>query len=264
MRQTLSDGEEYLRKTLIGCLLVFCFEGFQGNQTVAISHAQSGYALLRNWIQKRINSHVQQRGLWPISSPAPDAVEDDLVHAFHRLDLQIMSVVDIQPVEVHQVGKLHGQHNIDSMPRKFASLTEAQKYWELILRRSAHFIYSAKTISKGLHGQPSSLDTDLAETFSINLGSVIHRSYPSDPVPQLLRTEHSKYLRELRCWRTAVAPLLLSPDEQTVVGAMGLQAFSSATQLVMHALLATEECSFDRYLPEYREIVSLARRLFKA
>ncbi|KAH8794746.1 hypothetical protein BGZ57DRAFT_748928, partial [Hyaloscypha finlandica] len=30
MRTTLTNDEQHLRKALIGCLLVFCFEGFQG------------------------------------------------------------------------------------------------------------------------------------------------------------------------------------------------------------------------------------------
>jgi hypothetical protein len=52
MRTTLTNDEQHLRKALISCLLVFCFEGFQGYPKQALVHVISGYHLLQSWMIK--------------------------------------------------------------------------------------------------------------------------------------------------------------------------------------------------------------------
>jgi hypothetical protein len=51
MRTTLTT-DEHLRKAQIGCLLVFCFEDFQGYPKQALAHVISGYHLLQSWMIK--------------------------------------------------------------------------------------------------------------------------------------------------------------------------------------------------------------------
>jgi hypothetical protein len=38
-----------------------------------------------------------------------------------------------------------------------------------------------------------------------------------------------------------------------------LQIHARATQLILDSLVITEECTFDKYLPEYMEILTLAK-----
>jgi hypothetical protein len=56
MGKALSNDQQNLRLALIACLLVFCFESYVGNQVTAITHAQSGISLLRQWELQKVLS----------------------------------------------------------------------------------------------------------------------------------------------------------------------------------------------------------------
>jgi hypothetical protein len=250
MRNTLSNEEQHLRKALLACLLVFCFEGFQGNQDLAISHAQSGYKLLQE--------HTQRDRPF-----TPDKVEDELVRVFSRLDLQVMTVADSRSTEYHMMEKNEGTELINRMPAVFSDFDEGHKYWEIVMRRSTHFIHTAAAIPKeGIQIQDRRED-DGDGILGVQFGSVIHRSFPSESVPIALRREHFKYASEVMRWQEAFRPFRLSTTDPMRRSANLLQIHARATQLVLDSLVITEECTFDKYLPEYREIVSLAKAIYK-
>jgi hypothetical protein len=73
MQATLSDGRDLLRKTLLACLLVFCFETFCGNQTLHYytpSLASIFFAsgsptnIHRQWQVYSHQSHLSSRMNW--------------------------------------------------------------------------------------------------------------------------------------------------------------------------------------------------------
>jgi hypothetical protein len=131
MRKTLSNEEQHLRKAVLACLLVFCFEGFSGNQGVAIAHAQSGYKLLQAQTRK----------------DGAKGIEYDLIRIFSRIDLSAMTTADSRSIEYHNVQKNEDTEIVDSMPTVFSDFDEAHKCWDVIMRRSTHFIHTVAAIS---------------------------------------------------------------------------------------------------------------------
>jgi len=75
--------------------------------------------------------------------------------------------------------------------------------------------------------------------------------------------EHSKYASEVMRWQEAFRPFRLSTSECMQRLANLLQVHARATQLVLDSLVINKECTFDICLPEYKEIVSLAKVFYK-
>jgi hypothetical protein len=82
------------------------------------------------------------RPSFAINSPAPHVIEDDLLQAFARLDMQSNSFIDGRPIEYHLQMKDYGFDCITTMPVIFATVQEARKYYELVMRRLMHWISS--------------------------------------------------------------------------------------------------------------------------
>jgi hypothetical protein len=223
---------------------------FQGNQDLAISHAQSGYKLLQEYTQ--------------CHRPCiPDMIEDELVRVFSRLDLQAMTVADSRLTGYHMAGKNEGTELINRMPEAFSDFDEGHKYWEIAMRWSAHFIHTAAAMPiEGIQIQERTGDNDEG-ILGVQFDSVIHRSFPSESAPKALRTEHSKYASEVMRWQEAFRPFCLSTADYMRRSVNPLQIHARATQLILDSLVITEECTFDKYLPEYMEIVSLAKAFYK-
>lgn len=89
-----------------------------------------------------ISNGVSTIPSFAINSPAPDVIEDDLVQAFARLDMQSNSFIDCRPVQYHIEMKQYGTDCISGMPKVFASVHEARKFYELVMRRLMHWISS--------------------------------------------------------------------------------------------------------------------------
>lgn len=90
MREAVANRTSGIGELLIGCLLVFCFESYQGNHDVAISQAKSGYKLLQ---ESQTDARIGN-----------SSFENELIHTFSRLDLHVMTVLDVDGFEAHQIG----------------------------------------------------------------------------------------------------------------------------------------------------------------
>jgi hypothetical protein len=253
MRETLavSNEAEKIRKALVGCLLVFCFESFQGSRDIAISHAKSGYQLLQDWLARYSPSSTRTNTL---SSPDPTVVEDDLLHAFYRLDLQIMTIDASRPSELHNTAQRDGADIVAHMPSSFSDLDEAHRYWVLVMRRNHHFVHAALAEARGPCKNKIRESAD-------KIGALIHRDYPSEQ--RTLREEHSSYTAELTRWQKAFMPLLSCPNRTTYPGAALLQIHCLSSQANLD-MLVTRKSDFASYTEKFREIVLLARSIIAA
>jgi len=93
MREAIANGQNDIRKALIACLIVFCFESLQGNQDSAIMQARSGLVLLDDWIRcKRAAS----------SSDTNDdgIMGQDLMDAFAALESRVSLASDERSEEL--------------------------------------------------------------------------------------------------------------------------------------------------------------------
>jgi hypothetical protein len=137
MRKKALSGDNDIRMDLIACLLVVCFEGFHGSPVTAMTHAAHGVNLLHCWLEKHGGPDISL-----LKSPLPDVIEAELIYAFNRLDLQVLTFFDTRPVEYHQY-IISDTGPIKRMPPVFLSLRQARAYWDYIMRRTCHFLASA-------------------------------------------------------------------------------------------------------------------------
>ena len=247
MRRALSSAnqENSTRKALMGCVLVFCFEAFQGNKELAIAHAKSGYELQQVW-QARISSRSN-------SSPSGSAIEDDLLQTIYRIDLQIMTIDASRPHDLHRKASIEGADAVAGMPARFSDLNEAHRYWVLIMRRNHHFVHSALTAAR--HGRSNVL-YDRPEGRLGDIGALIHSHYPSERFFTL--DEHASYSGEIERWQRAFRPFLNMPDGSTHPGAALLHIHSLSSQANLDMLVTKRE-DFGDYTDKFREIIALAR-----
>lgn len=86
---------------------------------------------------KRENQH--QPFVEGISSSILSAVDEELIRAFVRLDLQAMSFVVSRAVASSAFKKDFGLADLSGMPTKFRNLNEGRHYLELIMLQFMHF-----------------------------------------------------------------------------------------------------------------------------
>lgn len=265
--QQMKDSK--LRLALIACLLVVCFEGLQGNYFYALQHASSGYSLLHDWLSEQqdlgptpssSSDTTLTRAKPGLGSPQPDIIEDELINAFSRLDLQIMTYVDARPASLHARLKHEGTTTIANIPSIFTTVTEARLYWELIQRRTSHFI--------GDTARRSSLRKDKSLNIDMGLGSGPILVSPeselklaSSHLPSELRQEYQNYAGEIENWFKAFEPLYSTFPEKikswTALSILKIQALSQ--QILLHCSLLSDEWSLDSFVPTFRTIVSLGQ-----
>lgn len=137
MRSTLTNDEQHLRKALIGCLLVFCFEGFQGYPKQALVHVISGYHLLQSWMIKKSHPLVLPNSIPPASS----MIEKELMDAFNRLHTNAVTVMgDSCSEEAYVLEYASGEQVVQGMPKVFADFGEAHRYFVHVMKRCAVFV----------------------------------------------------------------------------------------------------------------------------
>jgi hypothetical protein len=201
-------GSKNPRRILIACLLVCCLEGMWGNSFNALAHARSGFQLLRSWIEK--NPHVKKDRIG-IHSPHPEIVEDDIVQAFARLDIQMLTFIDWRTAEEHAVMVGEGEETVEKMPEKFSFLEEARVYFELISRRAMHFMQVA--VRALVDAQKSGVDTaSVTATEDHPVQSWVKAGMPfgqrvTSTQASYYQVTQRKYAEELERWNQAFQPL---------------------------------------------------------
>ena len=248
-----------LRRALISCLLVFVFESFSGQADMAFSHARIGDTLTWDFIGET----PKAEGLF---SPAVELLEDDLYNASFHLSLRMLTFADRGPVQRHWAAKSTFSMTADNMPVTFSSLFEAKQYWQLILRRSCHYASAAF-----METQAFRMKTELSykipgRTVDISSGSSIYSS--PHTVPPGLYAESAQYCEEIDRWSSALQPLFdkARPGQETGhdITPLLLRIYALAIRIIVRGTVFTEECSYDAFLPDFREIVTLARRISRA
>ena len=86
------------------------------------------------------------------SSLASGAIEDDLVHAFSRLDIQRMSYRDQYPLDEHFRLKESGASTLENIPQQFENAAEATVCFDVVVRRVVDFACIVEFLRTGNHG----------------------------------------------------------------------------------------------------------------
>ncbi|CZR56336.1 uncharacterized protein PAC_06224 [Phialocephala subalpina] len=284
MRVAISTQKHNLRTTLLTCLLIICFESLHGNHESAIAQMQVGIRLLEDFIASRreslsvldttssIDSAVAESPSFALHSPAPDIIEDDLVQAFARLDMQANSFIDSRPIDYHLEMRYHGADCISRMPASFSSIPEARRYYELVTRRLMHWISSVfhrRTCENG-QSQGSQLLSQISprnqhQAPDSECGGILNRENPIHPPSSSTYAEQQFHLDELERWRCSFTPLLNSYRDQTqskeYLAVTSLQVRFMSSRFALSANLSTDQLIYDDRIEEVREITRLAKIL---
>lgn len=201
MRTALSEKPSDLRIALIACLLVFCFESYIGNQIAAVTHTQSGISLLHQSQTRRSPSTTKH-------SLQKPRIEDELIQAFTRLDLQVSILLDTRALSFHQSVKADCFATLQDMPPLFTTLEEARVWCEVLMRWNYHFRAESLAVGKcqeiSMNGPPvtweDAMDTPMGAT-------VLHE--PKE-IPLSLLPEHRSHVTKTQDWFQAFEPLFTS------------------------------------------------------
>lgn len=238
MRESTSEKKVDLRTMLIGCILLTCFETFHGNHQSAIAQMQSGLSLLEDWHAQHTPNLDEVLGT---SSPSPFVVDDEILQALGRLDLQSMTFLDPRPKEIHNRMRRYGQASINAMPETFATLKEARVYLELVMRRFMHFMISISNV-EGSDG-------------------VMKLSDPLPDIPEFILADQRRHMKELQRWHSAFMPLLkyarTVEGKKNFLAATALETHYLSSYFGLDAMTLDSRSSASRSMPVFREIVSL-------
>lgn len=84
--------------------------------------------------------HVQNiDDLTPVSSPKPLVIEDELLHAFSRLELEAKTYKDFRDSKIRKATLSWARSDMERMPKSFTSLPEARIYLGVVIRRAMRF-----------------------------------------------------------------------------------------------------------------------------
>lgn len=138
MRENIARGNINMRKTLIGCLLAVCFESFHGNTQAAMLQARSGLKLINDWLP---NFSARSACLtFPKSSPSiPLDIDDELILAFNRLDINTVSFIYGPPITLSPSAIQDSIAALPTMPAEFSTLEVARHCMEQVMRTSIHW-----------------------------------------------------------------------------------------------------------------------------
>jgi hypothetical protein len=134
MNNAVSRGEQDLRTTLLTCLMILCFEAWNGNQALAIQQMQIGVRLIQ---EGKTGANHSRRG----SPRSISEVEDDLVRNFDRLAVQVTtytpssthSPISMDTSACYKYLNREGLEVLTKMPPKFNSLKEAGFYQNILM-----------------------------------------------------------------------------------------------------------------------------------
>ena len=139
MRKTTASGLTDSRTMLMITILFFCFELYHGNNDAAAAQVHSGIRIMDEYEKfRRTPRHL-------LGDIPP--VEEEIIEALTRLEIQIMTFDDPRSRDVHLEKTVYGQELIDDMPVRFDSLEDAWRVLNVILKRSLHWLATIMPMS---------------------------------------------------------------------------------------------------------------------
>ncbi|KAH8817251.1 hypothetical protein F5884DRAFT_722252 [Xylogone sp. PMI_703] len=264
MRLSIADPNRDLRKVLLSCLLIYCFESFQGRRDLAISQAQSGHKLF----QDRIIYSTRSKGRRCPSSSYTCPLEIDIIRGFARLDLLLLTTIDTRsPAQHSEFIEYEGCTLLPGMPSVFRSIADAKIYIDLLMREVGHFMASALSSYNAAAVNGEWEDTPHNTQAQIWFGSSIY-SYQGAVLSPEHHFHHSEYTAYLRRWLAAFEPLVqkaFAPYENSDIWypMARLQIHARVMKILLAGTLFTSESSYDRFLPDFKIVVAFASRIVR-
>lgn len=201
-----------------------------------------------------------------LRAPCTDSPLQDLMEVGDFLNTQILGFSDVIPAEFHQMPRKESDEMISLMPKKFLDIDEARLYAGLVFSRAEQFMREIC---------PEQRAQSLAQVLENKAIISIHdKNYRLDPPIHFftlsdgglaLKSEKDMYEQEHLRWRAAFKPLynkiIRSSDKSAEIAAHTHFIRCKLSGMWLISALDTDNCSFDRYLIDFQEIVNASRRL---
>ncbi|KFY18715.1 hypothetical protein V493_08396 [Pseudogymnoascus sp. VKM F-4281 (FW-2241)] len=267
MRIAICMGTNSPRQTLLGCILVVCFEMLIGNSYLAIKHAHSGTSILHHWRTQTLTPKQEQRSLL---SPAPLIVEDEIVEAFRSLSIQVVTLGN--DVAATHGEKIINHHRITSTaPLTCADLRETHVYLNEIVSHIYRFVTTIQIPPESTES-PKKLNCEPPiQDASVITNMAIYRT--GFEITENDKIQQAQLASEMANWMRLFKPLfesLCKKQEESeakfscashVAAMMQMQAI--ATTILAAGVLITNEMEYDKFNPRFRELVDLATLIVK-
>lgn len=233
MNQATLGSQMDLKTTLLTCLLIVCFEAWNGNLQLAVQQVHIAIGILQEW-ESKYNSGGEER---TTLSPAPDIISHELIQIFCRLAIQLSFIADQSSSSTRAILGSEGSTFVSSMPDVFASLQEASMYQQALQRRGGYFI----------------------ATFGTAWGS-------GNPAPTEEVSQEKNEIEQLaRCWLSALEPLVKQVDdinERRHAHTILLQMTSGLISITTS--LTADEMVYDTYNDIFSQVVDLSEAVLDA
>ena len=170
----------------------------------------------------------------------PYALEEELVRVFTRLDIQAVSHTDPFTLEDRIRLKDCGVAEIENIPERFESFSEAHRFFCVFARRSSHCGAIARQVGQPLHGG---------------------RGMPNIDASTLEKMSPATHLKDLSQWGTAFDPIYRDNFTKNEPWLLMQRLQYITIRLNISHFAVTEETNHDQSIAEFQEMVYLSKIL---
>ncbi|KAM3077131.1 transcription factor [Clarireedia jacksonii] len=255
MRQSLNGSSYNSRKALIACLLVYTIEVMLGHFATAATHASCGEKLLyRDFFNRKNKSYS------PFRCQRDASIDDDLCRAFSDLSLQVFGIIDNDTLDFHRERMDDLTHALRFMPPKFSNLQEAYDWWQLIIRRSMHWISLTRRTMLGKQQRSRTEVMTENEGLSVKSENCPWFVVPVSGVHTESCQECAILCDDIMRWQSVASPLLVqgmkAPTGSLKFFAshlLKIQSIGMAAQL--RSVFAINEIYWDQFYLQFERIM---------
>lgn len=223
LRDAVAQGTKDLQKVLISAFVIICFENMFGSVEFAVAQTNAALKLMYDSAQNN----------------REDQLDDDLVTAFLRLDIQNLTFKDNRSSESHLSMESYWKMYSDETVPKFVSVDHGKDYFILLLQRALHFVAR------------------------INGGS-FWSSQMNQLIPESHRPQMKAYGVKLQQWKESYQPFLDAPvtthSDREYLVVLSIHLHACALELYTSVSL-DEVQNIRKYMFLFEKMVQLAKTI---
>lgn len=246
MRTASAKGTQDMRTTLLTCLVILCFEAWNGNQDYAVRQIQMGLRLINAWCEE-LQLDQQKEGLSAPTTRSQDLqLDDELVRCFSKLEVQAISFAEESNPARHALVISNEQKLLENMPSTFTSLSLAEDTENAIVTESMRFFANKTPLPKP---PPPKRAFPIHGWWGL-----------TDPAAVKIQQTIMNYISR---WHTAFTPLWEkiqseNPTEGTLFKASTLKLHIQTNTIALISVCSMSEAIWDSYTSTFSEMVTHA------